>query len=115
MTAALLKHKPYRSRSLLDLAHSINECTVQVPGVCVGYVPEGCEPAHLAKTLFDGGGAMKSSDIFAASCHSCAVECDQGKSLSRDDRRFFLMRGALRTWVELLRRGWLVIAETAGR
>ena len=114
MTAALLtrpKHEPYRDRDLLDLCHEIHECQIGVPGVCIGYSSEGCVPCHLPKTLFDGGGAMKSSDLAAAGCNPCHMECDQGKRLSRDDRRFYLMRGAIRTALLFLKFRWLVVAE----
>jgi len=63
--------------------------------------------------MLGGGGAMKSSDIFAASCHECHVFIDQGLRVDLEERQWYWMRGALRTWVELLRRGWLVLAYKA--
>lgn len=99
----------YRNRKLLDLAHEMHHCTLEIPGVCVGY-SEGLEPAHGPKSWLNGGGAIKSDDVFAGACHPCHAELDQGKSLTRAEREFYWGRGAARTWVELMKRGMLVIA-----
>ena len=117
VTAVLLrpKHEPYRSRRLLDLAHELHECTLTIPGVCQGYVPEGLEPAHGPKSLLGGGVGQKSHDIFAAACHACHAELDQGRLLSRRERHEIWAMGAAKTWVLLLERGWLKVAERAGR
>lgn len=105
----------FRSRALLDLAHGIQACTIGIPEVCTGHCEGGCEPAHGPKSWLNGGGALKSDDVFAASCHACHVEIDQGKLLSRDERAFYWGRGCARTWAELMRLGWLKVAETAAR
>lgn len=99
-----------RSRGLLDLAHEINQCQIQIPDVCTGYSPEGCEPAHGPRSMLDGGGALKSSDVFAAGCHACHIEIDQGKRLSREDRQWYWLRGMARTWALLVRTGRLKVA-----
>ncbi len=104
------KNKPLRNRKLLDLAHDVHECKIGIPGVCIGYSVEGCEPAHGPKYWLNGGGAMKSSDLHAAACHKCHVEIDQGRNLSREDRQFFWARGMVRTFEFYFNRGWLVIA-----
>lgn len=101
---------PLRSRSHLDLAHEIHDCTIGIPSVCAGYSVEGCEPAHGPKSMLDGGMGCKSADVFAASCHACHVEIDQGSTLSREDRQWFWMRGAVRTWALLLKAGKLRVA-----
>lgn len=99
----------YRNRRLLNLAHSINECQIGLPDVCAGYSVDGCEPAHGPKSMLGGGGALKSDDVFAAGCHACHVEIDQGKRLSRDERQWFWLRGAARTWALLMKRGLLQV------
>lgn len=104
------KHKPLRSRRLLDLAHDVHECKVGIPGVCIGYSVEGCEPAHLPKSMLGGGMGMKSDDVFAAACHDCHAEIDQGGNLSKEDRQWYLLRGAARTWSELMKRALLKVA-----
>lgn len=98
-----------RARDLLDLAHSIHECQLQIPGVCIGYSAHGCEPAHGPKSMLNGGMGHKSDDVFAAGCHACHVEIDQGKALSREDRQWYWLRGAARTWARLIENGMLKV------
>lgn len=105
----------YRSRRLLDLAHGIKACQIQIPEVCTGYQAHGCEPCHGPKSMLNGGMGCKSDDVFAAGCHPCHVELDQGRRLSRDERQFYWLRGAARTWAELMRLGWLRVADIARR
>lgn len=100
----------FRSRKLLDLAHSMHDCTLQIPGVCSGYSPEGCEPAHGPKSMLGGGMGCKSDDVFAAACHACHAALDQGKDLTRDERQWFWLRGAARTWARLMETGKVVVA-----
>ena len=109
------KHKPYRNRRLLDLCHEIQECQVGIPGVCIGTSAHGCEPAHGPKSLLDGGGAMKSSDLPAAACHPCHVELDQGKRLSREERHVYWLIAQARTMLEFLRRGWIKVVPKSQR
>lgn len=99
-----------RSRRLLDLAHEMDRCTLEIPDVCIGTSPAGCEPCHGPKSILGGGMGHKPDDIFAAGCHPCHVEVDQGKRLSRDDRQFYLLRGIARTWAELMRAERLKVA-----
>ena len=74
----------FRSRALLDLAHG-------------------------PKSWLNGGGALKAADVFAAACHPCHVELDQGRRLTREERQWYWGRGAARTWAELMRLGWLKV------
>ena len=53
---------------------------------------------------------MKSDDVFAAACHDCHAEIDQGGNLSKEDRQWYLLRGAARTWSELMKRALLKVA-----
>jgi len=105
----------YRSRRLLDLAHEIKACQVQIPGCCIGFSPHGCEPAHGPKSWLHGGGALKSDDVFAAACHACHAEIDREKRLSREERQWYWGRGAARTWAELMRLGWLKVESVGER
>lgn len=63
-----------RSRSLLDLAHRVHDCTN-----CRRYVPEGCEPAHENGIEAGKGQSIKSHDHrHAALCHDCHSWLDSG-------------------------------------
>ena len=108
---AIAKHPPMRSRAALDLAHGMHECTLEIPDACRGYVLEGLEPCHGPKSWLDGGGAMKASDVFAAGCHWCHVELDQGNRLTRDEKEWYWGRGAARTWAHLLATGKLKVVR----
>lgn len=99
-----------RDRKNLDLAHELQRCTLQIPGVCRGVSNEGCEPAHGPKSMLDGGMGHKSDDVFAAACHECHVEIDSGKSLTREDRQWYWLRGCARTWAMLMKLGLLKVA-----
>lgn len=98
----------YRNRAALDLAHDMHECTIGVPGVCVGYAVEGCEPAHGGQALGKGMG-IKAGDVFAAACHACHAEIDQGKLLTKGEKESYIHRGMARTWLALMRSGRLVV------
>lgn len=100
----------HRDRKLLDLAHKLNECQIQIPGVCQGYSPEGCEPAHSNQMEDGHGRGIKSHDcLHAAACHACHVEIDQGNKLNREDKVFYWTRGLKRTLLEYFKRGLLVV------
>lgn len=104
------RRPPLRSRALLDLAHELHRCTLAIPGVCQGFAAEGLEPAHGPKSLLGGGVGQKPDDVFAAACHACHAEIDQGKSLTREERRCYWLTGCARTWAELMRTGKLKVA-----
>ena len=92
----------YRNRRLLDAVREL-PCQLQVVGVCQG---GPCVPCHLNMQAFDKGLGHKAMDVPAAGCAPCHHEVDDGKTLSREDRQFYLMRGALRTVHLLLMNGW---------
>jgi len=98
------KFQPLRSRVLLDLAHQCQECQH-----CGRWV-EGCEPAHPNWAEFGKAGARKGDDIHAALCHDCHALLDQGRLLSREERREMWMRAALKTWALYMKNGWLRVA-----
>lgn len=102
----------YRNRNLLDLAHRVNECQIQIPGICIGYSVEGCEPAHSNWGVHGKGGALKAHDHFhAASCHPCHAAIDQGRVLSEEDRKHYWQRGFERTLTLYFANGWLKVAR----
>lgn len=100
----------YRNRKVLDLAHEIHECQIRIPGVCRGYSPEGCEPAHGNWSWTGIGMATKSHDVFAASCHECHVALDTYQHMTRAEAEQYWSRGAIRTWIKLMKDGRLTLA-----
>src|SRR6187551_16729 len=94
-----------RSRSLLNLAHRINECTN-----CGAYSVEGCEPAHENGINAGKGFGIKGHDNrHAALCHSCHADYDQGPG-SADDKAAMWNRAHKRTFDIYWRNGWLRVA-----
>lgn len=106
----------HRDRKLLDLAHGVHECQVQIHGVCEGYSGHGCEPAHANSARYGKGMSLKAHDVFhAAACHSCHVELDQGRTLSREERLDYWQRGFERTMLLYFRLGWVGVMAGARR
>lgn len=98
----------FRDRSLLDLAHHIHECQLQLPGVCTGYSVEGCEPAHSNNAVHGKGARIKAHDCWhAAACHACHAEIDQGHRFTKEEKVDFMAAGIRRTLLEYFRRGWV--------
>lgn len=109
----IAKDPEYRNRKLLDLAHKIQECQLQIPVVCIGWSDHGCEPAHANnwRPVFGKGGSRKAHDCyFAAGCNPCHRELDQGKRFTGEEKFEFWSRGHDRTLLELFRRGYLKVA-----
>lgn len=101
----------FRSRKLLDLAHRVHECQIQIPGVCEGYSAHGCEPAHSNQQIHGKGMGHKADDCYhAAACHSCHAQLDQGTILSKEERRQYMNAGIVKTLGLYIRNGWLVLA-----
>ena len=101
----------FRSRPLLDLAHRVNQCQLQLPGVCEGFSSHGCEPAHSNQSRHGKGMSIKADDMFhVASCHSCHAELDQGKRFTREEKREFWSQGWENTIALYIRNGWLKVA-----
>lgn len=97
-----------RSRSLLDLAHDVNECQLQLPGVCRGYSVHGCEPAHSNQIRHGKGFGNKADDFFhVAACHDCHAEFDQGRLFNKEQKREFWREGWERTMALYFRNGWI--------
>lgn len=100
----------YRNRKLLDLAHRLNQCTLQIPDVCIGYSPEGLEPCHSNWQEEGIGMGIKADDsVFAAGCHQCHMALDDGNKLNREEKIWFWRRGVIRTVRELFKREWIKV------
>lgn len=97
----------YRNRDLLDMAYQL-PCQFQFPGICEGGAGEPC---HSNQARHGKGGAMKAHDLFFASgCRSCHMELDQGKKLTREERREAWQWAHERTMLKLWQMGYLRVA-----
>ena len=97
----------YRSRKLLDLAHRITECTIRLPEVCQ-IRTEGCEPAHSNWAVHGKGMSLKAHDVFfAASCHACHAELDQGCLFTGEQKRSYWQMGHDETMLTIFQEGWV--------
>lgn len=102
----------HRDRKLLDLAHELEDCLLQLPGVCQGVALGGCEPAHSNQQIHGRGASHKAHDVFhVAACHACHAELDQGNKFIRAEKDWFWQRGFERTILEYFRRGWLGVIK----
>lgn len=102
----------YRSRPLLDLAHRVNYCQLQLPGVCETYSANGCEPAHSNSQRHGKAMSLKAHDFFhCPACHSCHVELDQGRKFSKEQKAEFFMAGWERTMAYYFREGWIGVVK----
>lgn len=101
----------YRNRKLLDLAHRVTECKMQLPGVCQGHSSHGCEPAHSNQQRHGKGMGNKAADyMHVASCHACHVEFDQGKRFNKAEKVEFFILAWERTMALYFENGWLGVA-----
>lgn len=74
----------YRNRKLLDTAYQF-PCLLRLP-CCEG--GEAGEPAHSNQARHGKGGAMKAHDcFFVPGCRPCHREYDQGRTMTRDEKR----------------------------
>ena len=100
----------YRNRKLLDLAHRVNECQLQLDGICEGYSPDGCEPAHSNWLIHGKGGSTKADDVYhCAACHSCHFQLDQGTIFNKAEKLEYWRRGFERTMLLYFANGWLSV------
>lgn len=92
----------YRNRKLLDLAHKLS-CQ------CCGK-HGGSEPAHSNQSCHGKGMSIKAHDVFfAALCHDCHRELDQGKSMTFEEKCDMWQRAHDKTLLEIFRLGWVVV------
>lgn len=103
----ILKTKPYRNRKLLDLAHRLNLCQFQIPGVCIGYSLPGCEPAHSNESAHGKGVGIKAADDkHIASCMPCHRHYD-ANMIPKEIRRKVVDQAIARTFAEYKKNDWL--------
>jgi hypothetical protein len=73
----------YRNRKLLDAVREL-PCCWPLPHQCVGLV----EPAHSNQIRDGKGKGIKAHDYrVAAICHAAHAELDQGRDMTKDERR----------------------------
>lgn len=75
----------FRSREWMDLCYLVG-CYLQLPGICEG--GDSAEPAHSNQPKHGKGGSIKAHDCFVVpACRACHREFDQGRTMSRDEKR----------------------------
>jgi hypothetical protein len=90
----------HRDRDLLDCAYEF-PCFLQLPG-CEGTTGE---PAHSNQPRHGKGGALKAHDCYhVPACRSCHREFDQGRTMTRDEKRELWEAAFWRYLPELFRR-----------
>jgi len=93
------RQQPYRSRKWLDAVHQIENCVL-----CGAY---GVQAAHrnYGKSM-----SQKTDDcLTAAICPVCHHEIDNGRQLSRDERRALLDKAICETVAQLARMGLIEV------
>jgi hypothetical protein len=94
----MLKQKTYRSKKWLAAVGSIDQCVL-----CGAW---GTQVAHRNEGK---GMGMKVDDCAtAALCPSCHHDIDNGKGLSREDRRQMMDRAIVLTVIQVTRSGLVV-------
>ena len=94
----------YRNRPLLDLAHFL-PCQWCGKGTA-------SEPSHSNQQIHGKGMSIKAHDVFfAALCHDCHAEIDQGTRLSKSERQERWRIAADRTLLAIWRNGWLKVTR----
>lgn len=90
-----MNRKPYRSRAWLSAVHEVEQCVL-----CGAW---GIQAAHSNQ---DRGMGQKASDcLTAALCPTCHGEIDNGRHLTKDERRARLDRAIVLTIDQLARKG----------
>lgn len=108
--AVLLATKPVPKEVRFE-SEAWRRAVASLPCVLCGKVGE-TQAAHANR---HGKGAMRKADdsLVAACCVACHHELDQGKSMTRDERRAELDRAIVLTVKALARAGLLVIVGTS--
>lgn len=74
----------HRDRAVLDLAYQF-PCSLMFAG-CEG--GDTSEPCHSNQPRHGKGGAIKAHDIYhVPGCRHCHRELDQGRTMTRDEKR----------------------------
>ncbi len=96
----------YRDRALLDLAYQL-DCQFGLP-CCEGGPGEPC---HSNQHRHGKGGSIKAHDCyFASGCRSCHRELDQGKTMTKDERRQVWQDAHERTFLQFWQLGLIRVA-----
>lgn len=93
----------YRNRDLLGVVHELE---------CVNCGAHGVQAAHANLQEFGKGMGTKASDAAIMSlCPSCHAALDQGKDMTKDQRRAMQFECITRTYVKLMERGLIEVAK----
>lgn len=93
------RQKPYRSRKWLEAVHKI-ECCV----LCGAY---GVQAAHVNRGK---GMSQKQDDVLtAALCPTCHTRLDNGRDMTREERRAELDKAVVLTLQQLARMGLIEV------
>lgn len=94
----MLKQKTYRNKKWLAAVGQIEQCVL-----CGNW---GIQVAHRNESK--GMGMTADDRATAALCVECHHEIDNGKALSRDERRQLMDRAIVLTLIQIARRGLVV-------
>lgn len=99
------KRKPYRNRAYLDFCQN-KECQIRTPA-CSGDISTTCA-VHADTGDYGKGISQKADDCAVAiGCKKCHDYVSGiGYSQTRDDCRFYLDRGIIRTFTLALKEGF---------
>jgi hypothetical protein len=107
--SSYLKVKPYRNEKLLRMAK-------EAPCACCGSYGTTVS-AH--SNWHDKGMSIKASDCYIAHlCFTCHSELDQGKNMTKDERKMMWLEAMAKTYHWLMTHNYLIInpiGNTHGR
>lgn len=93
----------YRNPSLLGVVRELE---------CVNCGVHGVQAAHANLQEFGKGMGTKASDAAIMSlCPTCHAALDQGKDMTKDQRRAMQFECITRTYVRLMERGLIRVAK----
>lgn len=93
----------YRNRDLLGVVHEL---------CCVNCGAHGVQAAHANLSCFGKGMGHKASDAaIMALCTTCHTDLDQGKMMTKDQRRAMQFECITRTYVQLMERGLIGVTK----
>ena len=93
----------YRNRDLIGVVHEL---------CCVNCGAHEVQAAHANLQEFGKGMGAKASDAAIMSlCPSCHAALDQGKDMTKEQRRMMQFECITRTYVQLMERGLIEVAK----
>lgn len=95
---------PYRNKKLTNAARG-QECTLQIPGVCIGG-NETTVACH-SPLLEDRQGTKAPDHAIAFGCRAChdCIDRRGNIGLIENEQRYYFHRGMVRTLANLIERG----------